>query len=145
MKRSEALGIRKALDNLESMIGLVDETVFNAKAGIVNDNVAAFRRYNPDKDYVRGDIAVDPADNVPYWAIHSHGPSTGQVWQPSLSPTIWMHCHGTSPETARPFVAESHNPYMVGHYCIEDGVPKRCIRNNTVHAPSVLPEAWSDK
>ena len=57
---------------------------------------------------------------------------------------MWTHCHGTTPETARPFVAEGHNPYMIGHYCTEDGVAKRCNRDNVVHAPSVLPEAWDD-
>lgn len=142
MKRSEAVGIRRALDNLCKMLELTDETAFNAKAATINDNAAAFRVYRPDKDYSRGDIVIDPADNVPYWAMHDHGPSTGQVWQPSTSPTIWTHCHGTSPETARPFVAEGHNPYMTGHYCTEGGAVWRCNRDNVVHAPSVLPEAW---
>lgn len=142
MKRSEAVGIRKALDNLVATISLADEASFNSAASTINENHMAFRLWRDDRDYTRGDVAIDPADNCPYWAMHSHGPTIGQVHHPSTSPTIWTHCHGTTPETARPFLAEGHNPYMDGHYCIENGAVYLCKQNNTVHAPSVLPVAW---
>ncbi len=144
MKRSEAVGIRHALDTLGRKMNLVDEAAFNASAAEINDNVYAFRVYKPDKDYARGDVTIDPADNCPYWAMHKHGPTYGQVHQPSKSPTIWTHCHGTTPETAREFVAEGHNPYMKGHYCTEYGNVKRCNCDNIVYAPSVFPDAWDD-
>lgn len=142
MKRNEAVGIRKALDNLVATITLADEASFNSSAAVINENFMAFRVWRKDRDYVRGDVAIDPADNYPYWAMLANGPSTGQVHQPSTSPTIWTHCHGTTPETARPFVAEGHNPYMEGHYCTENGAVYLCKHNNTVYAPSVLSQAW---
>lgn len=142
MKRSEAVGIRKALDNLVAMIPLADEMSFNGSAAAINENRMAFRVWRADRDYVRGDVAVDPVDNCPYWAMHSHGPSVGQVHQPSASPTIWTHCHGTTPETARDFRAEGHNPYMTGHYCSEGGEVYLCRVDGVVHAPSVVPTAW---
>lgn len=142
MRRSEAVGIRHALDNLVKTIPLTDEASFNSSAATINDNVMAFRVWLSEADYNRGDVRIDPEDGVPYWAMHNHGVSTGQIHQPSKSPTIWTHCHGTTPETARPFVAESHNPYMEGHYCTENGEVKRCKQNNTIHAPSVYPAAW---
>lgn len=134
--------IRRLFDELLADMSLTDEAAFNLSAAKINDKYVAIRVYRPDKDYARGDMVIDPADGVPYWAMHSHGPSTGQVWQPSMSPTMWTHCHGTSPETARPFIAEGHNPYMAGHYCTEGEITARCNRDNVVHAPSVLPDAW---
>lgn len=143
-QRSRLFAIRALLDKVVSAIPAADEAAFNAAAATINENAAAFRVWLKDADYVRGDVTIDPADGVPYWAMHNNGVSTGQVHQPSLSPTIWTHCHGTTPETARPFVAESYNPYMTGHYCTEDGVVKRCTLDNIVYSPSELPYAWED-
>lgn len=143
-QRAQFFEIRRLMDKLVATIPMSDETEFNASAPAINENAAAIRTWLSDADYVRGDVRIDPSDGVPYWAMHNHGISTGQVHQPSQSPTIWTHCHGTTPETARPFLAEGHNPYMTGHYCTEGGVVKRCNRDGVVHAPSVLPAAWDD-
>lgn len=142
--RKKGFQIREILDDVVSGLGAENEAGFNAAAAEINRKAAAIRTYMPDRDYRRGDMVIDPADGIPYWAMHDHGPSTGQVHRPSQSPTVWTHCHGTTPETARPFAAEGHNPYMAGHYCTENGHVKRCTQNNTVHAPSVLPGAWED-
>lgn len=136
--------MRRTMDNLVSGIGATDEATFNAAAAKINDNAAAIRVWRGDIDYKRGELAVDPENGVPYWAMHDHGPSTGQVHQPSASPTIWAHCHGTSPETARPFVAEGYNPYNKGHYCTEGDAVYRCVQDNNVFAPSVYPQAWEE-
>lgn len=141
-QRRQFYEIRRMLDNLVEKLALVNEDAFNSSAAEVNENAAAFRVWLKDADYVRGDVRIDPADGVPYWAMLNHGISTGQVCQPSLTPTIWTHCHGTTPETARPFLAEGHNPYHKGHYCIENDVVFLCLADNTVHAPSVLASAW---
>ena len=135
--------IRRILDEMIEGYGLTDEAAFNANAAKINRNADAFRVYKPDKDYVRGDVVVNPADDIPYWAMHNHGPSTGQVHEPSMKSTIWTQCHGTTPGTAREFIAEGHNPYMAGHYCRENGVIALCNTDYTVHPPSVLPQAWT--
>lgn len=149
MKRHEARDIRHVLDNVVKGFNATDEASFNAAAAAINENTAAVRVWvkgTTDKPqrYPRGEVRTDPADSVPYWAMHEHTSIPGQELQPSLTPSIWTHCHGTTPETARPFVAEGHNPYMTGHYCTENGAVKRCNRDNVVHAPSVLPDAWDD-
>ena len=141
-QRKQFFEIRRLLDELVDGYALNDENTFNANAALINKNTAAFRVYVEDADYVRGDVRIDPADGVPYWAMHDHGVSSGHICRPSLSPTMWTHCHGTTLETARPFVAEGHNPYMTGHYCTEGDVTARCTQDNVVHAPSVLPIAW---
>ncbi|MDO4741062.1 MAG: hypothetical protein Q4A66_10375 [Eubacteriales bacterium] len=142
MKKSEALKIRSMLDVIVDGIGATDEASFNAAAAIINENAIAIRTYRKDVDYVRGDLVVDPADGVPYWALHDHGPTTGQVHQPSASPTMWAHCHGTSVETAREFVAESYNPYQKGHYCIENGNVYCSNMAANVYAPSAYAQGW---
>lgn len=147
MKRSKALGIRALLDGIVSALQATDETSWNAAAAEVNAKIDAFRVWLPGiegnpRNYTRGDIRIDEADNVPYWAMHTHTSYAGAELQPSITLSIWAHCHGTSFGTARPFVAEGHNPYMEGHFCMENGTVYRCKVDNTVHAPSVLPEAW---
>lgn len=141
-QRKQFFEIRRLMDEIVAAIPAADETEFNASASAINENAAAIRTWLSNGDYVRGDVRIDPSDGIPYWAMHTHGASTGLIYQPSQSPTIWTHCHGTTPETAREFIAEGHNPYMTGHYCTENGMIKRCIQDNTVYAPSVWPQAW---
>lgn len=143
-QRAQFFEMRRMMDDLVAAIPATSEAEFNAAAAEVNDKAAAIRVWIPGKTYERGAIRVDQADGCPYWAMHTHNSVPGQELQPSLSPTIWAHCHGTTPETARPFVAEGHNPYRVGHYCTEDGKTYRCAVDNTVYAPSVYRQAWEE-
>lgn len=147
MKRKEAVQLRRILDNVVSAIPAADETAFNSSAAAINENAAALRVWlagtaDKPQSYKRSDIRIDPADGVPYWAIHDHTSYAGAELQPHVTPTIWAHCHGTTPETARPFVAESYNLYMTGHYCTENGITHRCKQDMTVYPPSVYPDAW---
>lgn len=141
-QRAQLFEVRRILDKHEKGMNLTDESAFNAAAAIINEDAAAFRVWLENGDYLRGDVRIDPADNVPYWAIHAHGISSGHICQPSKSPTMWAHCHGTTPEIARQFVAESYNPYNTGHYCREGDVVAMCKQNGIVYPPSVLPTAW---
>lgn len=143
-QRKQFFEIRRMLDMLVDTIPMSSEAEFNAAAAEINDKASAIRLWVAGREYKRGDIRVDPDDGCPYWAMHSHNSIDGQELQPSLSPTIWAHCHGTTPETARPFVAEGHNPYQVGHYCREFERTYRCVAPNTVHAPSTVLGAWEE-
>ena len=143
-QRSYFFEVRRLLDELISKYNLTDENAFNSAAETINKNSIAFRTRTSEQSYKRGDVRIDPTDNTPYWAMHDHNSIKGQELQPCLTPTIWTHCHGTTPETARPFVAEGHNPYMKGHYCIENDIIYLCNTDNIVYAPSVLPSAWNN-
>lgn len=142
MKRSEAVRLRELLDKIVESIPMSSEAEFNASASAINENAAAIRVWAAGRSYKRGDIRVDLADGVPYWAMHDHTSVDGAELRPSQTPTIWAHCHGTTAETARTFVAEGHNPYMTGHTCTEGSVVARCMMDNIVYPPSVLPGAW---
>ncbi|WP_270739770.1 hypothetical protein [Massilioclostridium coli] len=101
----------------------------------------------------------------PVWVEGNH-PSgdicnaRGQTWEcyqshdtatyPDITPdnpawyTFWRPLHGTSPETARPFVPVqgSHDMYRTGEYAIwEDGNVYRC-RQDTNFSPGEYPQAW---
>lgn len=51
--------------------------------------------------------------------------------------------HGTTPETARPFVPVqgAHDMYRAGEYMTLDGVLWRCV-SDTNFSPEEYPEAW---
>ena len=84
----------------------------------------------------------------------------GQTWEcfqahnnatyPDINPdnaawyTFWRPLHGTSPETARPFVPVqgSHDLYHAGEYMIyTDGLTYRC-KQDTNYSPEDYAEAW---
>lgn len=84
----------------------------------------------------------------------------GQTWEcyqahdtasnPDITPdnpawyTFWRPLHGTSPETARPFVPVqgSHDMYHIGEYAIwVDGNLYRC-KQDTNFSPEDYPQAW---
>ena len=84
----------------------------------------------------------------------------GQTWEcfqahdnatyPDINPdnaawyTFWRPLHGTSPETARPFVPVqgSHDMYRTGEYMIyTDGLTYRC-KQDTNFSPEDYAQAW---
>lgn len=141
--------IRDFMDRKIQEIPTASEAEFNAAAEKINTDVVAIRIWKGATEeeqptYQRGDIRIDPEDGIPYWAVTTHTSYVGQECQPSKTETIWTHCHGTSVATAREFKAEGHNPYQPGHFCREDGKVFKCNTANTVHAPSVLPQAWDE-
>ena len=140
--KAKAAAMRAILDGVVEGIGAADEASFNAAAFVINGKAAAIRTWIPDRDYVRGDLAIDPEDGAPYWAMHDHGKTSGHICQPGESPTMWAHCHGTTAQTARPFLAESYNPYQTGHYCTADGAVWRCKYDNVVYSPKDWAMAW---
>ena len=101
----------------------------------------------------------------PVWAEGNHSSgdicnAKGQTWEcyqshdtatyPDITPdnpawyTFWRPLHGTSPETARPFVPVqgSHDVYRAGEYAIwEDGNVYRC-KQNTNFSLDDYPQAW---
>lgn len=101
----------------------------------------------------------------PEWAEGNHPTgdicnNSGQTWEcyqshdtasnPDITPdnpawyTFWRPLHGTSPETARPFVPVqgSHDMYRAGEYAIwVDGNLYRC-KQDTNFSPEDYPQAW---
>ena len=101
------------------------------------------------EDWVAGKYEVDDARN-----------HNGQTWRccqahnnannPDIKPgttagaAFWVPYHGTSIETARPWVAPTgaHDIYKAGEYMVwTDGTVQRC-KQNTNYSPKDYPAAW---
>lgn len=100
-------------------------------------------------DWTEGSYAVGDIRNA-----------KGQTWEcfqahdtatyPDINPdnaawyTFWRPLHGTSPETARPFVPVqgAHDMYRSGEYMVyTDGLTYRCL-SDTNYSPEEYGAAW---
>lgn len=92
--------------------------------------------------YAAGDVRV--YGGVPYRCVQAHDSSENPAWTPDATPALWMQYHGTTPETARPWVAPAgaHDIYRAGEYMIwTDGQMYKCLQD-TAFSPADQPQAW---
>jgi hypothetical protein len=61
---------------------------------------------------------------------------------PEDLPAQWGFVWSDDPAHAKPFVAISTSPYMVGNCCTENGNVFRSLMDNNVHAPSAYKQGW---
>ena len=133
MTRDEAKGIRRALDNL--IVKIVDSPAE------INENPAAIRIWKPGS-FVVGDVRA--YEGIPYKCVQSHDSAGNESWNPAATPALWMQYHGTTPETARPWIAPAgaHDMYKSGEYMIwTNGGTYRCMQD-TVYSPDAYPAGW---
>lgn len=132
-QRKQFFEIRKALD------GFVTKIVDSPAE--INENPAAIRLWKPGK-YAIGDVRS--YDGVPYKCVQAHDSTENPTWTPDTVPALWMQYHGTTPETARPWIAPAgaHDMYKAGEYMIwTDGLTYRCLMD-TVYSPTAYAQAW---
>lgn len=133
MRKSEALSIRAALDCL------VDKIAENAAE--INNNTAAVRLWRPGA-YVAGDVRKH--EGIPYRCVQAHNSAENETWNPADTPALWMQYHGTSAETARPWIQPlgSEDRYRAGEWMIwTDGLIYRC-KADTTYSPADYAAAW---
>ena len=133
-QRAIFAGLRKALDGYITKI--VDDPAE------INNNLVAIRHWAPGVFSV-GDVRLH--DGIPYRCLQGHDSTQTPNWTPDTTPALWMQYHGTTPQTARPYVTVtgSHDIYKVGEYMIwTDGFVYECL-SNTDHTPVTHPAAWS--
>lgn len=131
-QRKEFFDIRRALDGYVSRIADIPAEI--------NANPAAIRIWKPGV-YAYDDVRLH--SGIPYKCIQAHD-STGADWTPLNSPALWMQYHGTSKETARPWIAPTgaHDMYKAGEWMIwTDGLAYRCLYD-TSFSPVDYPGAW---
>lgn len=90
--------------------------------------------------YALNDLRTE--NGVPYKCTGAHTNHGEEGWNPAAGTSLWRRFHGVSPDTAWEFTADAANPYMTGEWCLENGEAFRCKQDNTVFAPSVLPDNW---
>lgn len=138
MKRSEAVIIRSALDNLVDKITDIPTEI--------NANMTVIRPWAPGKykaETVEESADVRMFEGVPYKCKQSHDSTSNPDWTPAATAALWGHYHGTTPETARPFEADAANMYEIGEYATENGKIWMNNYDGNVYSPSVLPERWT--
>ncbi len=62
--------------------------------------------------------------------------------EPEMLPAQWRFVWSKDPVHAKPFVALSTSPYMIGDCCSENGSIYRSVIDNNVYAPSSYPQGW---
>lgn len=107
----------------------------------INTHVSAIRVWKPGA-YIIGDVRSYNA--IPYKCVQAHDSTQNPGWTPDETPALWMQYHGTSAETARPWIAPAgaHDMYKKDEYMIwTDGKIYRCILDTT-YSPDVYAAAW---
>ena len=138
MTRDEAIQMRKQMEN----------TFDIAAASMTNDQAIENRVLC--KAWALGVHTVGTVrsvDGYPYKCIQSHDTAEHPDIVPGSTawPTFWIPLHGTTPETALPFVQPGYTEdrYKAGEYAIFDVGMKKCVRDTT-YTCTDDPTAWED-
>lgn len=134
MTRDEAYQIRAALDSFVSKI--VDMPVE------INASMVAIRPWKPGAYEANKDVCM--YEGVPYKCVQSHNSIGNDGWTPAATPALWMQYHGTTPETARPWIAPTgaHDMYKRGEYMIWADGAVYCCNADTAFSPVDYAQAW---
>ncbi|MBR3795792.1 MAG: hypothetical protein IKK34_07160 [Clostridia bacterium] len=132
-QQKQFFAMRKALDGFVAKI--VDSPAE------INENPAAIRIWKPGV-FALNDVRQHRG--VPYKCVQAHDSTANPGWTPDAVPALWMQYHGTTIETARPWVAPTgaHDMYKAGEFMIwTDGAVYRCVEDTTF-TPWAYPAAW---
>ena len=91
-------------------------------------------------EYKLNDLRTE--NGAPYKCTSPHTHRGEEGWDPKNGTALWRRYHGTTPNTAWEFTSDGANPYLKGEYCIENDMIYKCLIDNTVYAPSILPSNW---
>ena len=133
-QRKEFFEIRKCLDGLVVKIAEAPAEV--------NANMTAIRIWTP-APYAVGDVRM--YEGNPYKCVQPHDSTTNPDWTPAVA-SLWMQYHGTTRETARPYIAPTgaHDMYKAGEWMIwTDGLAYPCIIDTT-YSPNDYRAAWGE-
>lgn len=135
-QRKELLAMRKALDGL---VGKIVETPAE-----VNEYQAAVREWQPGV-FAVGDVRQRLG--APYKCVQAHDSTANPGWTPEATPALWMQYHGTTPESARPWIAPTgaHDMYKAGEYMIWTDGKTYKAKMDTAYSPTDYPQAWEDQ
>ena len=133
-------------DALASAIYVSRQTLAGATVDTDDKRIRASGLY---EDWTEGKYQVDDIRNnggQTWECFQAHDNATHPDIKPDNSAwfTFWRPLHGTSPETARPFVPVqgAHDMYRVGEYMIyTDGKTYQC-KQDTNFSPEYYAQAW---
>lgn len=85
-------------------------------------------------------------NGIPYRCAQTHTHHGEADWEPGAAPSLWVQYHGTSLETARPFVQPTgaHDVYRLGEYTIwTDDQVYTPATDNMAYSPGDYPQGWT--
>lgn len=132
-QRKQLFEMRRAMD---ALVGKIAENTEE-----VNAYAAAVREWK-EGAYSTGDVRM--RNGAPYRCVQAHDSTANPTWTPEATPALWMQYHGTTPESARPWIAPTgaQDMYKAGEYMIwTDGRIKKA-KMDTVYSPADYPQAW---
>lgn len=136
---------------LDALASVIYTSRLAMEGGTIDTDDKRIRARGLYRDWEAGVHAVGDIRNAEgqTWACYqAHDESENPGIYPGTSAwfTFWKPLHGTTPETARPFVHPTHalDMYRAGEYMIwTDGKVKRCVFD-TDFSPDEYPAAWED-
>ena len=133
-QRAQLRAIRAAMDESVTLATAQGAAKLNAVAVLV-------REWTPGI-YKAGDVRAE--SGVPYKCVQPHDSTQNADWRPSAVPALWMQYHGTSRETARPYVAPTgaQDIYKAGEWMIWTNGRAAKALVDTSYGPDALPNAW---
>lgn len=111
-------------------------------AAVINQIMELLDEWMPGA-YAQDDVRV--YGGMPYRCVQAHDATDNPDWTPDTQAALWMQYHGTTPDTARDWIAPmgAHDMYRVGEYMRwTDGDLYRCVRD-TSFDPLTDEEAWA--
>ena len=132
-QRTELLAMRKALDSLVTRISDIPAEI--------NEYQAAVREWQPGAFSV-GDVRQRLG--APYKCVQAHDSTANPGWTPEATPALWMQYHGTTPESARPWIAPTgaHDMYKAWEYTIWTDGKTYKAKMDTAYSPADYAQAW---
>lgn len=112
-------------------------------AALINAALPLLADWQPAA-YQAGDVRQ--YQGAPYKCVQAHDATGNPDWTPDAVPALWMQYHGTSRETARPWVAPTgaHDMYHAGEWMIwTDGAVYECL-SDTAYTPEQYGQAWRE-
>lgn len=134
-QRRQLYAMRKALDGL---VGKIADSTAE-----VNEYQAAVREWQPGV-FAVGDVRQRLG--APYKCVQGHDCTQNPDWTPEATPALWMQYHGTTPESARPWIAPTgaHDMYKAGEYMIWTDSKTYKAQMDTAYSPADYPQAWEE-
>lgn len=132
-QRAELLEMRRAMD---ALVGKIAENTEE-----VNAYTAAVREWKPGA-FAVGDVRQRLG--APYKCVQAHDSTANPTWTPEATPALWMQYHGTTPESARPWIAPTgaHDMYKAGEYMIWTDGKTYKAKMDTAYSPADYAQAW---
>ena len=132
IQKNQFLEIRKTLDKFVNKI--IDSPAE------INENPVAIRFWH-EGSYNIGDVRT--YEGIPYKCVQAHDSTGNSAWTPDVTPSLWMQYHGTTKETARPWVQPTgaHDMYKENEYMIWEDKIYHCI-SDTTYSPKDYAANW---